>query len=68
MTYIKLFNNSKNHFPRFESDKLIDIWGLAWLGGPKPDKKKIWPKVQIVSFTMCIVLTQDDNKMKSIHS
>jgi len=40
MTYIKMFNNSKNHFPRFESDKLIDIWGLTWLGGPEPDPKK----------------------------
>jgi len=31
-------------------------------------KKKTWPKVHFAVFTVCIVLTHDDDKMKSIHS
>ncbi len=35
----------------------IDDRFLAWLGGPKPYKKKLDPKSILQALTMCIVLT-----------
>jgi hypothetical protein len=42
--------------------------GLGMVGWTKIQQKKTWPKVHFAVFIVCIVLTHDDDKMKSIHS